>query len=62
MALLLPYGDVVMGNIWSAHDLPSIPLDLHMIESKKQHISACIRRPLKTQTVCPVKTVAVHSV
>jgi 2-dehydro-3-deoxygluconokinase len=33
MSELLPYCDVVMGNIWSAHDLLGIPLDLHLIES-----------------------------
>ncbi len=36
MAALLPYCDVVMGNIWSAHDLLGIPLDLHMIETKNK--------------------------
>jgi 2-dehydro-3-deoxygluconokinase len=33
MAELLPWCDVVMGNIWSAHDLLGIPLDVHMIKS-----------------------------
>jgi 2-dehydro-3-deoxygluconokinase len=33
MSELLPYCDVVMGNIWSAHDLLGIPLDLHGIQS-----------------------------
>jgi 2-dehydro-3-deoxygluconokinase len=33
MAELLPYCDVVMGNIWSAHDLLGIPLDLQMIQA-----------------------------
>lgn len=32
MSELLPYCDVVMGNIWSAHDLLGIPLDQHLIE------------------------------
>ena len=36
MAELLPYCDVVMGNIWSAHDLLGIPLDPHLIESKNK--------------------------
>ncbi len=30
MSELLPYCDVVMGNIWSAHDLLGIPLDSHI--------------------------------
>ncbi len=30
MAELLPHCDVVMGNIWSAHDLLGIPLDSHL--------------------------------
>lgn len=33
MAVLLPYCDVVMGNIWSAHDLLGIPMDAHLIQS-----------------------------
>ena len=32
MSQLLTYCDVVMGNIWSAHDLLGIPLDSHLIE------------------------------
>lgn len=32
MAELLPWCDVVMGNIWSAHDLLGIPLDTHLIK------------------------------
>ena len=32
MSQLLPYCDVVMGNIWSAHDLLGIPLDSHLTE------------------------------
>jgi 2-dehydro-3-deoxygluconokinase len=32
MSELLLYCDVVMGNIWSAHDLLGIPLDSHMIQ------------------------------
>ena len=61
MALLLPYCDVVMGNIWSAHDLLGIPLDLHMIESKKktaylQHAHQTATKILKR--FARVKTVA----
>ncbi len=33
MAELLPYCDVVMGNIWSAHDLLGIPLDSNLIQA-----------------------------
>jgi 2-dehydro-3-deoxygluconokinase len=33
MADLLPWCDVVMGNIWSAHDLLGIPLDIHLLKS-----------------------------
>ncbi len=33
MSVLLPYCDVVMGNIWSAHDLLGIPLDPHLIQA-----------------------------
>jgi 2-dehydro-3-deoxygluconokinase len=32
MAALLPWCDVVMGNIWSAHDLLGIPLDIHLLK------------------------------
>ena len=35
MSELLPYCDVVMGNIWSAHDLLGIPLDPHLIKAEK---------------------------
>jgi 2-dehydro-3-deoxygluconokinase len=31
MSVLLPFCDVVMGNIWSAHDLLGIPLDTTLI-------------------------------
>ncbi len=34
--LLLPYCDVVMGNIWSAHDLLGIPLDQGLIHQKNK--------------------------
>jgi 2-dehydro-3-deoxygluconokinase len=33
MSELLPYCDVVMGNIWSAHDLLGIPLDPVLLKS-----------------------------
>ena len=33
MSELLPYCDVVMGNIWSAHELLGIPLDMHLIQA-----------------------------
>jgi 2-dehydro-3-deoxygluconokinase len=61
MAALLPYCDVVMGNIWSAHDLLGIPLDLHMIESKSktgylQHAHQTSTKILKR--FARVKTVA----
>src|SRR4029077_3165746 len=61
MALLLPYCDVVMGNIWSAHDLLGIPLDLHLIENKKktaylQHAHQTATKILKR--FARVKTVA----
>jgi 2-dehydro-3-deoxygluconokinase len=36
MARLLPYCDVVMGNIWSAHDLLGIPMDLNLIGKKEK--------------------------
>jgi 2-dehydro-3-deoxygluconokinase len=36
MAKLLPYCDVVMGNIWSAHDLLGIPLDPHLIQMNEK--------------------------
>jgi 2-dehydro-3-deoxygluconokinase len=34
MSELLPYCDVVMGNIWSAHDLLGIPLDQALIAGR----------------------------
>src|SRR5450432_797730 len=34
MAELLPFCDVVMGNIWSAHDLLGIPLDARLVLTK----------------------------
>ncbi len=36
MAALLPCCDVVMGNIWSAHDLLGIPLDSHLMSFKEK--------------------------
>jgi 2-dehydro-3-deoxygluconokinase len=36
MSVLLPYCDVVMGNIWSAHDLLGIPLDLQLIRMNEK--------------------------
>jgi len=38
MAELLPYCDVVMGNIWSAHDLLGITLDTRQIVSGDQKL------------------------
>jgi 2-dehydro-3-deoxygluconokinase len=61
MSELLPYCDVVMGNIWSAHDLLGIPLDLSLIEAKDktaylQHAHQSSTRILKR--FARVKTVA----
>lgn len=61
MAGLLPYCDVVMGNIWSAHDLLGIPLDLHMIENKNK--SSYLQHAHRTSTkilkrFARIKTVA----
>jgi len=36
MSELLTYCDVVMGNIWSAHDLLGIPLDTHLTETNNK--------------------------
>ena len=36
MSELLPYCDLVMGNIWAAHDLLGIPLDHRLVESNTQ--------------------------
>lgn len=36
MSVLLPYCDIVMGNIWSAHDLLGIALDPHLIQTKEK--------------------------
>ena len=61
MARLLPYCDVVMGNIWSAHDLLGIPIDLHLIGKKEksgylQHAHQTSTKILKR--FARVKTVA----
>jgi 2-dehydro-3-deoxygluconokinase len=61
MSVLLPYCDVVMGNIWSAHDLLGIPLDHHLIQSRDrkaflQHAHQTSTRILKR--FARVKTVA----
>jgi 2-dehydro-3-deoxygluconokinase len=61
MSSLLPYCDVVMGNIWSAHDLLGIPLDQQLILAKDksaylQHAHQTSVRILKR--FARVKTVA----
>jgi 2-dehydro-3-deoxygluconokinase len=61
MAVLLPYCDVVMGNIWSAHDLIGIPLDHLLIKTNDktaylQHAHQTSVRILKR--FARVKTVA----
>jgi len=61
MSMLLPYCDVVMGNIWSAHDLLGIPLDPHLIQVNEksaylQHAHQTSVRILKR--FARVKTVA----
>jgi 2-dehydro-3-deoxygluconokinase len=61
MAELLPYCDVVMGNIWSAHDLLGISLDPHLIQMNNktaylQHAHQTSIRILKR--FARVKTVA----
>jgi 2-dehydro-3-deoxygluconokinase len=61
MSELLPYCDVVMGNIWSAHDLLGIPLDMHLIQANDkssylQHAHQTSIRILKR--FARVKTVA----
>jgi 2-dehydro-3-deoxygluconokinase len=61
MSALLPYCDVVMGNIWSAHDLLAIPLDLHLIQNNDnssylQHAHQTSTRIMKR--FARVKTVA----
>src|SRR5664279_2154845 len=61
MSALLPYCDVVMGNIWSAHDLLGIPLDLQLIRTKEkssyiQHAHQTALKILKR--FARVKTVA----
>jgi 2-dehydro-3-deoxygluconokinase len=61
MSVLLPYCDVVMGNLWSAHDLLGIPLDAALIASRDktsylQHAHLTSARILKRYA--RVKTVA----
>ncbi len=61
MAELLPYCDVVMGNIWSAHDLLGIHLDTNLIQANNktaylQHAHQTSVRILKR--FARVKTVA----
>jgi 2-dehydro-3-deoxygluconokinase len=61
MSILLPYCDVVMGNIWSAHDLLGIPLDPHLIQTNDktaylQHAHQTSTRILKR--FARVKTIA----
>jgi len=61
MSVLLPYCDVVMGNIWSAHDLLGIPLDQQLIQTNDkvtylQHAHQTSVRILKR--FARVKTVA----
>jgi 2-dehydro-3-deoxygluconokinase len=61
MSVLLPYCDVVMGNIWSAHDLLGIPLDLQLIGMNE--ISAYLQHAHQTaikilKRFARVKTVA----
>jgi 2-dehydro-3-deoxygluconokinase len=61
MSVLLPYCDVVMGNIWSAHDLLGIPLDSHLVQAKEksaylQHAHQTAMKILKR--FARVKTVA----
>jgi 2-dehydro-3-deoxygluconokinase len=61
MAELLPYCDVVMGNIWSAHDLLGIPLDTHLVESKnkKEYLQHAHQTSVKIlKRFARVKTVA----
>lgn len=61
MSALLTYCDVVMGNIWSAHDLIGIPLDPNLIQSREN--SAYLQHAHQTATkimkrFARVKTVA----
>ncbi len=61
MAELLPYCDVVMGNIWSAHDLLGIPLDLKLIHTndKRAYLQHARQTSLKImKRFARVKTVA----
>jgi len=61
MSALLPYCDVVMGNIWSAHDLLGIPMDPNLVQTNNkkdylQHAHQTSVRILKR--FARVKTVA----
>jgi len=61
MSALLPYCDVVMGNIWSAHDLLGITLDPQLIRTNDK--SAYLQHAHQTSTrilkrFARVKTVA----
>ncbi len=61
MSELLPYCDVVMGNIWSAHGLVGIPLDLTLLKANDkrsylQHAHQSSTRLLKR--FARVRTVA----
>jgi 2-dehydro-3-deoxygluconokinase len=61
MSKLISRCDVVMGNIWSAHELLGIPLDSHLIERKEktsyiQHAHQTATKILKR--FARVKTVA----
>jgi 2-dehydro-3-deoxygluconokinase len=61
MAELLPFCDVVMGNIWSAHDLLGIPLDPQLIglNDKSAYLQHAHQTSLKImKRFARVKTVA----
>ena len=61
MAALLPFCDVVMGNIWSAHDLVGIPLDQRLIQQndKSAYLQHAQQTSIKIlQRFARVKTVA----
>ena len=61
MAELLPFCDVVMGNIWSAHDLLGIPLDPQLIglNDKTAYLQHAHQTSLKImKRFARVKTVA----
>ena len=61
MSQLLPYCDVVMGNIWSAHDLLGIHLDLQLIQTndKSSYLQHAHQTSVKIlKRFARVKTVA----